>query len=100
MAMHGPANHNFASFQRNVTAQRRFHAPTYQQPRGWYAHRWTFGETLPALFWARDYWLTDYMDYALPPPPYGATWVRYGDDALLIDEDSGEIITVEYGVFY
>jgi hypothetical protein len=25
---------------------------------------------------------------------------RRGDDALLIDQYSGEIITVEYGVFY
>lgn len=40
------------------------------------------------------------MDYALPPPPPGAVWVRENDDALLIDQDSGEIITVEYGVFY
>jgi Ni/Co efflux regulator RcnB len=99
----GGARHNFSSFgdyHQNFNASRRFHAPAYQRPSGWYSHHWTFGETLPSLFWARNYWLTDYMDYALPPPPYGAVWVRVGPDALLIDEDSGEIITVEYGVFY
>ena len=56
--------------------------------------------TLPVAFWARDYWLTDFNEYDLPPPPFGAVWVRVGDDALLIDQDSGEIIEVDYGVFY
>jgi Ni/Co efflux regulator RcnB len=92
--------HGFADFHQSFNASRRFHAPTYRRPPGWYAHRWTFGEFLPAPFWAQDYWLADYMDYALPPPPPYAVWVRYGADALLIDQDSGEIITVEYGVFY
>jgi Ni/Co efflux regulator RcnB len=91
---------SFGDFHQSFNASRRFHAPAYRRPPGWYARRWTFGEVLPALFWARDYWLTDYMDYALPPPPPYAVWVRYGNDALLIDQDSGEIITVEYGVFY
>jgi len=102
MAMHGPAtgNHNFASFQRNVTAQRRYHAPAYHQPQGWYAHRWTFGQTLPALFWAQDFWISDYTDFGLMPPPPGTVWVRDGGDALLIDQEDGEIIQVDYSVFY
>lgn len=90
----------FTDFHQNFRAAQRFHAPAYRRPPGWYPHRWTFGEFLPAAFWARDYWLLDFMDFGLPPPPPYAVWVRYGDDALLIDQDSGEIITVEYGVFY
>ena len=70
------------------------------RPAGWYDHRWTFGEFLPSAFWGRDYWLSNYSIYDLPPPPYGATWVRVGTDALLVDQDSGEVITVEYDVFY
>jgi len=91
---------NFRDFHRNFNASRRFRGPSYRRPAGWYDHRWTFGEFLPAAFWARDYWLSDYTSYDLPPPPYGATWVRVGNDALLVDEDSGEVITVEYDVFY
>ncbi len=91
---------NFRDFHRSFNASRRFQAPAYRRPAGWYDHRWSFGEFLPAAFWARDYWLIDFADYDLPPPPYGAVWVRVGNDALLIDQDSGEIITVEYGVFY
>jgi Ni/Co efflux regulator RcnB len=98
----GP-RHDFSSFRdyhRNFHVSRRFQAPAYRRPAGWYEHRWGFGELLPAAFWARDYWLVDFAEYDLPPPPYGAVWVRVGGDALLIDEDSGEIITVAYDVFY
>jgi Ni/Co efflux regulator RcnB len=90
----------FTDFHQNFRAAQRFHAPAYRRPQGWYPHHWAFGEFLPAAFWVRDYWLMDYVDFGLPPPPPYAVWVRYGNDALLIDQDSGEIITVEYGVFY
>jgi len=91
---------NFRDFHRSFNASRRFQAPSYRRPAGWYDHRWSFGEFLPTAFWARDYWLSDYSSYDLPPPPYGAVWVRVGNDALLVDEESGEVITVEYSVFY
>ena len=97
-AMRG--QNNFSSFHRNFNAPRRYHAATYNRPRGWYSHRWTYGEILPALFWASNYWLDDYMDYGLEPPPPGTLWVRDGSDALLIVRGTGEIIQVDYGVFY
>ena len=90
----------FRDYHRNFNVSRRFYAPTYRRPAGWYSHRWAFGEFLPTAFWARDYWLIDFAVYDLPPPPYGAVWVRVDRDALLIDEESGEIITVAYDVFY
>lgn len=90
---------SYGNYHRDWRPTQRFRAPGYNRPRGWYSHRWTFGEILPSLFWGRDYWL-DYRMYDLPPPPYGATWVRVGDDALLIDRDTGEVITVSYNVFY
>jgi Ni/Co efflux regulator RcnB len=91
---------DFSQYHRDFNAPRRFQAPAYRQPSGWYAHRWTFGQILPAQFWVRDYWLNDYYDFGLMQPPPGTVWVRYGQDALLIDEYSGEVIQVEYGVFY
>jgi len=91
---------NFRNFHQNFRAEQRFRAPSYRRPPGYYARRWGWGQVLPSFFWTRDYWLTDYYDYDLPPPPFGAVWVRVGDDALLIDQDSGEIIEVDYGVFY
>jgi Ni/Co efflux regulator RcnB len=91
---------SFGDYHQNFTAPRHFHAGIYHPPVGWYPRRWVFGEYLPAAYWVRDYWLIDFVDFGLPPPPYGAVWVRVGYDALLIDQDTGEIITVEYGVFY
>jgi Ni/Co efflux regulator RcnB len=102
-AMRGPGpgpRRDFSSYHRNFNAPQRFHAPSYRRPQGWYSHRWVYGETLPALFWAPQFWLNDYVDFELPPPPPGTVWVRDGDDALLIDRYSGEIVEVDYGVFY
>lgn len=90
----------FRDYHRDFRVSRRFYAPAYRRPAGWFEHRWSYGEFLPAAFWARDYWLIDFGLYDLPPPPFGAIWVRVGYDALLIDEETGEIITVAYDVFY
>lgn len=90
----------FRDFHRDFRSGRRFRIGPYRPPAGFYGHHWTFGEFLPRPYWVRDYWLLDFDAYGLPPPPYGAVWVRVGSDALLIDEYSGEIITVAYDVFY
>lgn len=90
----------FRDYHRGFNSSRRFRAPPYRRPAGWYERRWTFGEILPGLFWSSSYWLDDFDYYDLPPPPYGTVWVRNGADALLIDRDTGEIISVRYGVFY
>jgi Ni/Co efflux regulator RcnB len=99
---HAPSRaRNFNSYHRNFTSAHRYHGRhAYHRPRGWYAHRWTFGERLPPAFFVRDYWINDYFDFGLVPPPFGAVWVRYGDDALLIDETTGEVIQVVYNVFF
>lgn len=91
---------NYRNYHQNFRAAQRFRAPPYRRPPGYFARRWSWGQTLPVAFWTRDYWLTDFYAYDLPPPPYGAIWVRVGDDALLIDQYTGEIIEVDYGVFY
>jgi Ni/Co efflux regulator RcnB len=85
----------------NVQAPRRFHiAVAYRQPAGFYVHHWVFGERLPVAFFARDYWIADFAVYGLMEPWAGYEWVRVGDDALLVDIDTGEVIRVEYGLFY
>jgi Ni/Co efflux regulator RcnB len=93
-------NRAFDSMRRVFNAPRRFHFGTYQRPNGWYWHRWRYGEFLPGIFFARNYWILDWEDFALDDPPPGTVWVRYGDDAILIDEYTGEVIQVVYGIFY
>lgn len=89
-----------AARRRNIQAPRHFHAGAYRAPRGYVARRWSFGERLPAAYFARDYWLGNYALYGLFAPPSGLVWVRVGNDGLLIDEYTGEIVQVEYGLFY
>jgi Ni/Co efflux regulator RcnB len=89
-----------ARLRKNVVAAHRFHAGLYRAPPGWHYQRWTFGAYLPAIYFAPAFWISDFLAFDLFAPPDGYVWVRYGPDALLIDRYSGEIIQVEYGVFY
>jgi Ni/Co efflux regulator RcnB len=84
---------------RNVQAAQRFNAGVYRPPMGYVSRSWDYGQRLPAAYYARGYWINDYLLYALYGPPSGFVWVRVGDDALLINRYSGEIIAVETGVF-
>jgi Ni/Co efflux regulator RcnB len=95
-----PRNFDRGSYQRNASASARFHYGSYNAPGGYHYQRWTYGETLPPMYWARDYWLTSWWMFDLAIPPYGYEWVRYGDDALLINVYNGQILQVDYGVFY
>ena len=91
---------DYSSLRSNVQSSHRYHAGSYRQPYGYHSRRWSYGQRLPTLYFVSDYWITDYLDYALFAPSDGLVWVRVGDDALLIDRYNGEIIRVEYGVFY
>jgi Ni/Co efflux regulator RcnB len=88
------------SLRLNVQASHHFHHGNYNAPRGYQYRHWSYGERLPHWYFIREYWITDYWDYGLFDPPPGLIWVRVGDDALLIDEISGDIVQVDYGVFY
>ncbi|HEX4078477.1 MAG TPA: RcnB family protein [Rhizomicrobium sp.] len=89
-----------AALRKNVRAAHRFHAGAYRAPPGYHYRRWSYGEMLPAAYWGRDYWITDFLAFGLFAPPPDYIWVRYGPDALLIDQYTGAIIQVDYDVFY
>ena len=93
-------NVDFRAYQWNRTAQVRYHYRPYEPPHGWYYRHWTYGEVFPTIFWSQNYWLTDYYSFGLDNPPYGYVWVRYGPDALLVNVYNGQILSVEYNVFY
>ena len=88
------------SLRHNVQASHHFHNGNYNAPQGYQSRQWRYGERLPRLYFARDYWITDYLMFGLFAPPTDLIWVRVGDDALLIDRYSGDIVQVDYGVFY
>ena len=91
---------NVRALRRNFTAPRRFHHGAYVRPAGWYPHRWVYGESLPSGWYGQNYWIVNFSFFGLIYPPYGYEWIRVGDDALLVDIDTGVILRVEYGVFY
>jgi Ni/Co efflux regulator RcnB len=87
------------TYKRTFQARRQFHAGTYRAPPGYTYRRWGLGERLPNEYFVSDFWLNNFADYDLATPPDGYVWVRYGPDALLIDQSDGEVIQVAYGVF-
>jgi Ni/Co efflux regulator RcnB len=89
-----------AALQRNVQASNRYHAAAYQPPPGYADRQWRYGQRLPASYYASNYWIADYVMYALFAPPPGLIWVRVGNDALLVDQNTGDVVQVQYGVFY
>jgi len=95
-----PHNFDRGTYQRNASASARFHYGSYNAPGGYHYQRWTYGQYLPGIYWAHDFWLTSWWMFDLAIPPYGYEWVRYGDDALLVNVDNGQILQVDYGVFY
>jgi Ni/Co efflux regulator RcnB len=91
---------NIEHYRRNYRSARRYRVRPYVQPRGWYERRWVFGDILPGFFWRPTYWITNWWYYGLPIPPAGYIWVRYGNDALLVQRSTGRILMVIYDIFY
>ncbi len=94
-----PATVDRDTYRHNFQAARSFKIGPYNRPKGWVAHHWAYGETLPRAYWATPYLIADYWLFALEVPPMGYEWVRDDTDALLVDTNTGEILQVEYGVF-
>lgn len=94
-----PSNVDRGAYQHNYQAARSYRVGPFHPPEGWTPHHWGYGEILPRAYWAPEYRLSDYWLFALEVPPVGFEWVRDGNDALLVNIDSGEILQVEYGVF-
>ena len=97
---HTTVHVDVSSFHKNIDAPNHFHYGNYNGPPGYVYHRWGYGDRLPQGYWAQQYWIGNFFNFGLLAPPDGYVWVRYGPDAVLIDENTGEIIEVEYGLFY
>jgi Ni/Co efflux regulator RcnB len=77
-----------------------FHIGIYYDPFGWGYQPFDIGWRLWPAYYGQRYWISDPWDYQLPPPPPGTMWVRYWDDALLVDIYSGEVIDVIRNFFW
>ena len=81
---------------RHIYRLGRYYAP-YDY---WSYRRLSVGFFMDALFYSNRYWINDPYYYRLPPAYGPYRWVRYYDDALLVDIYSGEVVDVIYDVFW
>ena len=79
----------------------RYRMPTYYSPyRGRGYSRLTIGISLGSGYYGSRYWINDPYQYRLPPAPYGARWVRYYNDVVLVDMRSGYVMDVIRNFFW
>jgi Ni/Co efflux regulator RcnB len=89
-----------AHFHRVFRAPHRYRVGVWHAPRGFAYRRFSIGERIPAVLLAAEFFLTGYDAYGLEVPPDGYIWVRDGNDAVLVDQETGEVVEVVYDVFY
>lgn len=79
-----------------------YHLPRYYAPPGWgYGYRrFSIGFTLSAFLFDQDYWIDDAAYYRLPPAYGPYRWVRYYNDALLVDIRTGYVVDTVYDIFW
>lgn len=77
-----------------------FRMRSYRDPYGWSYQLFTIGWRLWPSYYGSGYWIADPWSYRLPPAPQGTRWIRYYNDALLVDMWTGEVIDVVHDVFW
>jgi hypothetical protein len=77
-----------------------FHLGFYYDPFGWGYSPYQIGWRLWPSYYSSSYWINDPWQYRLPYAPPGTQWVRYYDDAVLVDTWSGQIVDVIYNFFW
>lgn len=77
-----------------------FHLGIYYDPFGWNYRSYQIGWRLWPSYYSSRYWINDPWQYRLPYAPPGYRWVRYWDDALLVDTWTGQVVDVIYNFFW
>jgi len=82
--------------------RRLYHLPRYYAPSGWgYGYRrFGVGYRLNSVLFGSNYWISDPYYYRLPPAYGPYRWVRYYDDALLVDIYTGTVVDVVHDIFW
>lgn len=77
----------------------RFHLGFYIDPFGWGYQPFSIGYRMWPSYYSNQFWI-DPGYYGLPYPPPGTVWIRYFNDALLIDTYTGTVVDVIPGFFW
>jgi Ni/Co efflux regulator RcnB len=76
-----------------------FRIGVYYDPFNYGYQRFDIGYQLSPAYFGQQYWIDPAM-YQLPYPPPGTTWVRYWNDAVLVDMYTGEVVDVIRDFFW
>ena len=77
-----------------------FRLGRYYDPYGWNYRRFSIGFSLWPSYYGSSFWLNDPWMYRLPPAHGPYRWVRYYDDALLVNIYTGQVVDVLYNFFW
>jgi hypothetical protein len=72
----------------------------YNDPYGYGYRRFSIGYNLWPSYYGSNHWLNDPWQYRLPPAYGPYRWVRYYDDALLVNIYDGEVADVIRNFFW
>lgn len=72
----------------------------YYDPYGWGYRRFSIGFSLWPNYYRSSYWLNDPWQYRLPPAYGPYRWIRYYDDALLVNIYTGQVVDVLHNFFW
>jgi Ni/Co efflux regulator RcnB len=87
--------HNWRNHHRS-----NFHLGFYYDPFGWGYQPYGIGWRLWPNYYSSNYWINDPWQYRLPFAPPGTQWIRYYNDALLVDTYTGEVVDVIRNFFW
>ncbi len=77
-----------------------FHLGFYYDPFGWGYSPFQIGWRMWPSYYRSSFWINDPWYYRLPYAPPGTRWIRYYDDAILVDTWTGEVVDVIYDFFW
>lgn len=77
-----------------------FRIGNYWDPYGSRYRRFSIGFSLSPSYYRPDFWLDDPWMYRLPPAYGPYRWVRYYDDALLVNIYTGQVVDVVHNFFW
>jgi len=72
----------------------------YYDPYGWGYRRFSIGFSLWPSYYGSSFWMNDPWQYRLPPAYGPYRWVRYYNDALLVNIYTGQVVDVIYSFFW
>ena len=93
-------NHRYDWYNHRRHHRSLFHLGFYYDPYGWGYQPFSIGWRLWPSYYSSRYWINDPWMYRLPYAPMGYVWVRYWNDAMLVDTWTGTVVDVIPGFFW